>query len=151
MSRGSWANRNDWGDRNSYMFGVNSSYFTTSLAAKYIPLAGSTSEGSASTDVQVQFSPGNSGRLVSLSIYSSASTAPGDTTALIKQNGSSIVLGRKQIEIPSQTLTTFNFRDELTSGTFEWNINTGTSIAIQLNPLNQPDTMNVFLLFEIYL
>jgi len=150
MARGSWAKRGQWDDRNSYFFGINASYFNSGTSGKFIPLVGSISEGSSQTDANSQFIPPNSGRLVSLSIYSSNATAPGSTTIAIRGNGGPNTFGTKVITIPSQTLETFNFKDELASGTFEWDINDLTSVVISLSPTNAHDNMNVFVLFEIY-
>jgi len=150
MSRGSWAKRNEWDDKNSYFFGINAAYFDSSGDAKYIPLVGSVSEGSSPTGQTTQFIPPGSGRLISLSTYCASATAPGSTVILINQNGGPGEIGRKTITIASQTVETHTFKDELTSGTFEWDINDGTSLALQLNPTNGHDNMNVFALFEIY-
>ena len=150
MSRGSWAKRNEWEDKNSYFFGINASYFNATSDAKYLPLVGSTIESSTSTSFLAQFTPPNSGRLVLISTYSANGTAPGSTIIKLTQNGGPGDIGVKTITMASQTKETFTFRDELTSGTFEWDINDGTSLAISLNPTNAHDTMNVFILFEIY-
>ena len=149
MSRGSWAKRNEWDDRNSYLFGINASYFRADAASVYIPVAGSIAENPDPASAVTQFIPGGSGRLVSLTTYCASGTAPGSTVIKLNQMGPG-ELGAKTISIASQTIENFTFRDELTSGTFEWDINDGTSLGIQFNPTNNHDNMNVFALFEIY-
>jgi len=150
MSRGSWAKRNEWEDKNSYFFGINASYFSSGAGLVYFPLVGSILEGFTAQASDVQFIPPGSGRLLSISTYSSNGTAPGTTIVRLIQNGGPSVIGQKSINISSQTVETSTFKDELTSGTFEWNINDGTSLAISIDPTNTHDNMNVFVLFEIY-
>ena len=150
MSRGSWAKRNEWEDKNSYFFGINAAFFSSVSTAVYIPLVGRVSESTSPVNADTQYIPPSNGRLKSLSIYSSNGTAPGDTVVTLTHNGGAGDIGQKLINIPSQTLTTFTFRDELTSGIFEWDISNGTSLAVELDPANNYDTMQVFVLFEIY-
>jgi len=149
MSRGSWANRNEWDDKNPYFFGINASYFRNGSSAVYIPVLGSASESSDPSDIDVQFIPDGSGRLVSLTIYSTNAVAPDVTTIKLNQIGVG-ELGLKNVTLLSQTVQTFTFKDELTSGTFEWDINDGTSIGISVEPDSAPDDVNAFILFEIY-
>jgi len=150
MSRGSWAKRNEWDDKNSYFFGINASYFSSNTTAEYIPLVGSIGESADSTNVLVQFIPPGSGRLLSLTTYSSNSSAPGSTVVSLTQNGGAGDIGSKTITISSQTVESFDFKDDLTSGTMEWDINDGSSLAIKLDPTLALNTCNVFALFEIY-
>ena len=113
-------------------------------------MAGSTSENASPTNANTQFVPDGSGRLVLIVTHSANGTAPGSSIISLTQNGGPGDIGAKTIIMASQTKETFTFRDELTSGTFEWDINDGTSLALSINPTNAHDDMNVFVLFEIY-
>jgi len=150
MLREPWADRGKWEDRNSYIFSINTRYFASSNSPFYMPLAGTDVESSSSTSPNVQFIPPNSGRLVSLAINSNAASAPGSTVVVLTHNGGPGEIGRKTITIGQDVLALHDFTENLTSGTMEWDINDGTSLAIQLNPTNTPDSLNIFVKFEIY-
>jgi hypothetical protein len=143
-----WSNRR-WEDKSTYLFPLNQNMFHSGTAEIFIPLVGNSGESASSTGGNVQFIPPNNGRLLSITCRSSNSTAPGGTFIKLYQNGGPGEIGRKFVSIQSETVQTFDFTSGLVSGTNEWNVDDGSSLAISIDTTNTPDDFGFYVLFEI--
>lgn len=130
------------------MFGINASYFTTSLVERTIPLGGTTASNTGFTGVGQPFIPPNAGRLLSITYFSTL--APG-LTRFRMRDGSGAQIARKDFTISSGNVFTYmDFTENLFSGTNEFD---GKNIiSITADPPAGPGQgdVNAFVLFEIY-
>ena len=145
MSRGSWAKRNEWEDKESYIFPIIGAYSTTSAAKKYLPLVGNNSELSFSLS-RSKFLPSNSGRLLLLSFYTDAAVNPGSTEFALYDNNKSAEIASITIDVVSDTVYVLDFKNPDT-GNNEFD-GVG-SMAISVDPDLSLDNQFFTALFEI--